>query len=131
MGDDIDAKAVLIASAAAAHRAERPVVLDIRELTPICDYFVICSGRSTVHTRAITDAIEEAADGADMRRLSREGSRNAKWIVLDYGDIVVHVFGPETREYYDLERLWRDGRTVPVPDAEIEEDDGPREAASV
>ena len=129
MGDDLEARAILIASAAAAHRAERPVVLDISGLTPICDYFVICSGRSTVHTRAITDAIEEAADEADMSRLHREGSRNAKWIVLDYGDVVVHVFGPETREYYDLERLWRDARIVPAPDAAVEED-GPREAAS-
>jgi ribosome-associated protein len=125
---DVEMKALLMASAAAARRAERPVVLDMRRLTPICDYFVICSGRSTVHTRAITDAIEEAAAEAQMGRRHREGGRDAKWIVLDYGDVVVHVFGPETREYYDLERLWRDARTVPVSEADMA-DEGTREAA--
>ena len=118
-----------MASAAVARRAERPVVLDLRKLTSICDYFVICSGRSRVHTRAITDAIEEAAAQAKLGRRHREGARDAKWIVLDYGDVVVHVFGPETREYYDLERLWRDALSVPVPD-EGAEDNSPREAAS-
>ncbi|MGD8237654.1 MAG: ribosome silencing factor [Armatimonadota bacterium] len=129
MDDDVEARALLIASAAAARQAERPVILDLRELTPICDYFVICSGRSAVHTRAITDAIEEAAGQAHMGRHHREGARDAKWIVLDYGDVVVHVFGQETREYYDLERLWRDARTVPVPEETVE-DGSPREAAS-
>jgi ribosome-associated protein len=127
--DDVEAKALLMARAARERRAEHPVVLDLRELTPICDYFVICGGRSTVHTRAITDAIERAAAEAHMGRRHREGGRDAKWIVLDYGDVVVHVFGPDTREYYDLERLWRDARTVPVA-AEGAEEGSPREAAS-
>ena len=130
MRDAAEAKALLIASAAAAKRAERPVVLDLRKLTPICDCFVICSGRSTVHTQAITDAIEEATAQADIRRHHREGDRDAKWIVLDYGDVVVHVFGPEMREYYDLERLWRDARCVPVPEQGVSKG-SQREAASV
>jgi len=130
LGDDVESKALLMARAASARRAERPVVLDLRELTLICDYFVICSGRSTVHTRAITDAIQQAADEACMERHHREGGRDAKWIVLDYGDVVVHVFGPETREFYDLERLWREARSVPVPEEGVEEG-SPREAASV
>ncbi|MFQ6096997.1 MAG: ribosome silencing factor [Armatimonadota bacterium] len=112
MHDD-DAKARLIAEAASSKRAERPVILDLRGLTPICDYFVICSGRSKVHVRAVTEAIEEAAATAGIRAHHREGGSDAAWVLMDYGDVVVHVFTPETRAYYDLEHLWGDARIVP------------------
>jgi len=112
--EDPEAKALLMAEAAHERRAERPVVLDMREVTPICDYFVICSGRSLVHTRAVAEAIEEAAAGARLKQRHHEGYEDARWIILDYGYVVVHVFNPEARDYYDLERLWADAREVSV-----------------
>lgn len=116
MLEDAEAKARLVAEAAHERRAERPVVLDVRELTPICDYFVICSGRSLVHTRAVAESVEEAAESARLEQRHREGYEDARWIILDYGYVVVHVFNPEARDYYDLERLWADAREVSVPE---------------
>ncbi len=115
MSEPTEAKAVTLALAAADRRAERPVVLDVRQLTPICDYFVICSGRSLVHTKAIAEHVEETAIGAGWRPRFREGYADAKWIVLDFGDVVTHVFSAEGRDYYDLDRLWRDARLVSLP----------------
>lgn len=103
----------MMAEAASAKHAERPVILDLRGLTPVCDYFVICSGRSKVHVQAVTEAVDEAAANAKLRAHHREGGADAPWVLLDYGDVVVHVFTPESRTYYDLERLWRDARVVP------------------
>ncbi|MFQ6131404.1 MAG: ribosome silencing factor [Armatimonadota bacterium] len=112
MAEEAEAQALLMAEAASDRRAERPIVLDVRELTPICDYFVICSGRSLVHTKAVAESIEEAAQEARLQRYHREGYEDARWIILDYGCVVVHVFSPEARDYYDLERLWADARQV-------------------
>ena len=117
MSEPTEAKAVTLALAAADRKAERPIVLDVRDLTPICDYFVICNGRSLVHTRAIAEHVEEVGVKAGWKPRFREGYSDAKWVVLDYGDVVVHVFSAEGRDYYDLDRLWRDAREVPLPDA--------------
>lgn len=88
------------------------VVLDLTELTPISDYFVICSGSSSMHARAIAEHIEMSCKKAGFRHLGIEGEQNAKWILIDYCDIVVHVFVDETRWFYNLERLWGDARRV-------------------
>ena len=88
------------------------VVLDLTELTPISDYFVICSGTSSMHARAISEHIEVTCKKAGFRRLGIEGEQNARWILIDYGDIVVHIFLDETRWFYNLERLWGDARRV-------------------
>ncbi len=88
------------------------VVLDLTELTPITDYFVICSGSSSMHARAISEHIEMSCKKAGFRHLGIEGEQNAKWILIDYYDIVVHIFIDETRWFYNLERLWGDARRV-------------------
>jgi len=88
------------------------VVLDLTGLTPITDYFVICSGSSSMHTRSISEYIQVSCKKAGFRRLGVEGEQNAKWILIDYCDIVVHIFVDETRWFYNLERLWGDARRV-------------------
>jgi ribosome-associated protein len=88
------------------------VVLDVSEPLVICDYFIICSGSNDRQVRAIAEEVERACRQHDARPLRREGEREAHWILLDFIDVVVHVFLQEEREYYDLERLWRDAPVV-------------------
>ena len=88
------------------------VVLDLTELTPITDYFVICSGTSSMHTRAISENIEICCKKAGFQHIGIEGEQNAKWILIDYCEVVVHIFLDETRWFYNLERLWGDARRV-------------------
>ena len=85
-------------------------VLNIRKLTPIADFFVIVSGNSTAQVTAIADEVEEKVLKAGKTEFSKEGYRSGRWILLDLGDIVVHIFHKEEREFYDLERLWTDNR---------------------
>ncbi len=89
-------------------------LLDIHELTTISDYFVIAAGSSTTQVQAMSDELEEkmALAGYEMRH--KEGFRNGRWILLDYGNIVVHLFHDEERQFYNLERLWVDAKTVLV-----------------
>ena len=105
------ARAWQAADAAEAKQAVDVVVLDLRDQTQVTDYFVICTGTSRVQIRAITNGILETMRDASPRAL-REGDEHAQWVLLDYGDVVVHVFGPEARAFYRLERLWGDARVV-------------------
>ncbi|MFN2544054.1 MAG: ribosome silencing factor [Actinomycetota bacterium] len=100
--------AVAAARAAADKQGERIVVMDVRELIVITDYFVIASGGSERQVRTIVEEIERALRDLDMKPVRREGDEDRRWVLLDFVDIVVHVFAPEERDYYDLERLWRD-----------------------
>ena len=84
------------------------VLLDVHELLVITDIFVIVSGGTRRQVQALTDAVEEASRAMDRKPLRREGQDDAQWVLLDYGDLVVHVFDTPTRAYYDLERLWGD-----------------------
>ena len=84
------------------------VLLDVHELLVITDIFVIASGNTRRQVQSLIDAVEEALRGQDRKPLRREGESEAQWVLLDYGDIVVHVFDTPTRDYYDLERLWGD-----------------------
>jgi ribosome-associated protein len=104
--------ALTAAAAASDKQARDVVVLDVSEPLVICDYFVICSGSNDRQVRAIAEAVEQACRGEGARPLRREGERDAHWILLDFIDVVVHVFNQEEREYYDLERLWRDAPVV-------------------
>ena len=104
--------AVAAARAAADKQGERVAVLDVRELIVITDYFVITSGGSQRQVRTLVEEIEKAMRGLDHRPIRREGVEDWRWVLLDYFDIVVHVFAEEEREYYDLERLWRDAPTL-------------------
>lgn len=100
------------------NRGRDIVILDLRELTPIFDYFVIATGSSRRQLHAISDEIDRVLD-REMRhgRLSVEGYEGSRWIVLDYGDVVVHLFDDEARDYYALEQLWSAAKRVPFEPA--------------
>jgi ribosome-associated protein len=105
--------AVAAARAAADKQATDVVVMDVSDLIVITDYFVICSGTSDRQVKTLVEEIERAVRGLGERPVRREGEPDAKWVLLDYVDVVVHVFAQEEREYYDLERLWRDAPRLP------------------
>jgi ribosome-associated protein len=107
--------AVMIAARAATDKkATDLVVLDLREVASFTEYFLICSGASTRQVQAVSNAVEEALLQSAKRPLHIEGYSSAEWILLDYGDFIVHVFGQASRRFYDLERLWRDAPRVEV-----------------
>jgi ribosome-associated protein len=111
MSDITISQAIATAAAEAARdkQAADVVVLDVAALLTITDYFVICSVASGPQLKAVTEAVEERIrTGLDRRPVRREGDAEGGWLLLDYIDVVVHVFGEEEREYYDLERLWSD-----------------------
>lgn len=105
------ARALRAAEAAEAKRAESVVVLDLRPLTLVADYFVICTSTSRVQMRAVVDHVADALADTGVRAV-REGDETGQWVLLDFGDVVVHVFGPEARAFYRLERLWGDAEVV-------------------
>jgi ribosome-associated protein len=88
------------------------VMLDVRNVVNIADYFVICTAETTRQINAVVEGIEQAFIGAGVGRRRREGATESGWVLLDYGDVIVHVFAPEERDYYRLDRLWRDAPPV-------------------
>ncbi len=108
------AKARIGARAALAKKAESLLVLDLQGISGIADYFVICCGNSTTQVRAVADAVEANLKAEGLRVYHREGLPESGWMLLDYGDVVVHVFLPETRQFYALERLWGDAPELPI-----------------
>jgi ribosome-associated protein len=105
-GLSAEEKAALMSRIATDRKALDIVVLGMRDASSITDYFLICSGGSERQVRAIADAIDEELGPLGLASLGVEGYREGQWILMDYGDVIVHVFSQETREYYDLERLW-------------------------
>jgi ribosome-associated protein len=93
-------------------KAKALKAVDISQLTTIAHYFVICSGTSVTHIKSLADNVEEKLQEQDIRPIHKEGYNSARWILLDYSDVVVHIFHEEDREFYGLERLWQDGRQV-------------------
>jgi ribosome-associated protein len=105
--------AAAAARAAASKQAEDVVVLDVSELIVITDHFVICTATSSRQIRSVVEEIERVLkERLGVRPARREGEGDAGWWLLDYIDVVVHVFGPVERDYYDLERLWRDAPRI-------------------
>ncbi|HEV3003615.1 MAG TPA: ribosome silencing factor [Pirellulales bacterium] len=103
------------ARTAAENRGRDIVILDMREVTPVFDYFVLATGSSRRQLHAMSEEIDRKLEGGmGDRRLGLEGYQDSRWILLDYGDVVIHLFEPEAREYYGLEDLWCDARRVPV-----------------
>lgn len=100
------------ARAAAGKQARDIRVLEVRDLIVITDYFVICSGATDRQVKAIVEGVEEELRAAGRRAARREGERQLRWVLLDFADVIVHVFLEEEREYYELERLWADAPTV-------------------
>ena len=87
-------------------------VIDIHTVSVIADYFVIASGTNSNQVQAIVDTVEEQLGRAGFEAKQIEGNRNSSWILMDYGDVIVHVFDEENRLFYDLERIWRDGKVL-------------------
>ena len=87
-------------------------IIDIHNVSVIADYFVIASGTNSNQVQAIVDNVEEQLGRAGFEAKQIEGNRNSSWIVMDYGDVIVHVFDEENRLFYDLERIWRDGKVL-------------------
>jgi ribosome-associated protein len=105
-------KRQLILDAAEDAKAERVRALDLRGKTLIADYFIVCSGTSDVHIRSVADKIQDAVRAVGERALRVEGYREATWVLLDYGDIVVHIMREETRQHYGLEAFWQNAPLI-------------------
>jgi ribosome-associated protein len=107
--------ALTAARVAEENRGRDIVVLDMRELTSVFDYFVIATGASVRQLHAISDEIELAVKNTlGDRKIGREGYTEGGWVLIDYGDVVVHLFDDKSRDYYGLEDLWSDARRVPL-----------------
>jgi ribosome-associated protein len=105
------------AYAAFSKKAERVVVLDLRHATAFTDFFVVCSGQNTRQVKAIVDAIEEGLrKTCGQKPVHVEGYGDSEWVLLDYFDFVIHVFTPESREFYALERLWGSAERTEIAD---------------
>lgn len=104
------------ASAAADKKADNLVILDLREIASFTEYFFICAGTNQRQVQAIADAVDEQLRKEKKRPMHIEGYTAAEWILLDYGDFIVHVFSANSRKFYDLERLWRDAKRIEVKD---------------
>lgn len=92
------------------HKASDIRVLEITDITSIADFFVLATGTSTTQVKALTDYVETDLKNAGVSPLRVEGYASSSWILMDYGSVLVHVFKEETRRFYDLERLWQDGK---------------------
>ena len=93
-------------------------IMKIRDISSIADYFVIAAGSSTTHVKSLADNVEYRLDGEGISVSHVEGYRSDSWILMDYVDVVVHIFSEEARDYYDLERLWEDGTVQDISDIE-------------
>jgi ribosome-associated protein len=114
--EPLDERLLLALHAAAEKKAHDLVVLDLREVASFTDYFVIASGTNVRQVQAVADEVQEQLRkrlGVKPARV--EGYNSAEWVLLDYGDFILHVFEEKSRRFYDLERLWRDAARVPLP----------------
>jgi ribosome-associated protein len=100
----------LVARAASDKKARDIVILDMEGVSLVADYFIICSANSTTQVQAIADNIEKKLDEQGIKLLRKEGHREARWVLLDYGSSVAHIFVEEDRQFYNLERLWGDAK---------------------
>lgn len=119
--EGLDERVLAALHAASEKKALDPVVLDLREIASFTDYFVIVSGANERQVQAVSDEIYESLKKSGHAAARVEGYKTAEWILLDYGDFVVHVFEQKARRFYDLERLWRESKRVELP-AELSTD---------
>ncbi len=113
---DLDERAQLAVDCMSEKKAVNTVVLDLREVADFTDFFIVTSATNIRQAQAIADEIEEQLKKLLDSRVTRiEGYRTAEWILLDYGDFLVHIFEQKARQFYDLERLWRDAKRVELP----------------
>jgi ribosome-associated protein len=109
---DVEARCRQVVAAAEERKAYDLRVLQLGEVTSFTDYFLICSGTSGRQVQAIADAVQQTMKSEGVRPLQIEGYKNARWVLMDYGDFIVHIFDQETRLFYRLERLWADAPDV-------------------
>lgn len=95
-------------------KANEVTIIDIRELSCMADYFIIASGSNINQVHAMSDFVEEELQKNNMKPSHIEGYRNANWILMDYGDFIIHIFDEESREFYDLERIWKGGKVLDI-----------------
>ena len=107
---------VAAARAAADKKAAHLTAIDVSERLGLTDVFLLASGSNDRHVHAIVDAVDEAMQSAGAKRRTREGFADAHWVLMDYGDVVVHVLQNEDREFYSLERLWKDCPVIELPE---------------
>ncbi|MCU0452675.1 MAG: ribosome silencing factor [Bacteroidetes bacterium] len=110
------ALAQLIANTMLSKKAHDVITMDLRKVTSTADFFVVCSADSDTQVRAIADAVDQATDEAGSPVWKQEGRQAMTWVILDFVDVVAHVFHRESRTFYNLERLWADAKTVAVTD---------------
>lgn len=114
---DLDEEVKLALHCAADKKAVNLVALDLREIASFAEFFIIATGLNQRQVQAIADEIEEQLKKQlNSRAVRIEGYSAAEWVLMDYGDFIVHIFEKEAREFYDLERLWRDARKVELPE---------------
>lgn len=106
--------AKLCVRAALEKKAADPLILDVRKLCSFADFFVILSGRSTRHVQGLAEAVEEELRSKRVSTSKSEGLKEGSWVLLDYGDVIVHIFYAETRKFYDIEGLWHDAKRIKV-----------------
>ena len=106
--------AKLCVKAALEKKAADPLILDVRKLCSFADFFVILSGRSTRHVQGLAEAVEEELRSKRVSTSKSEGLKEGSWVLLDYSDVIVHIFYAETRKFYDIEGLWHDAKRIRV-----------------
>ncbi|HEV2883500.1 MAG TPA: ribosome silencing factor [Pyrinomonadaceae bacterium] len=113
--EELDDRIMMALTAASEKKSLDPVVLDLRDIASFTDFFVITSGNNERQVQAISDEVFETLKKAGSPAARVEGYKTAEWILLDYGDFIVHVFDEKARKFYDLERLWRESKRVELP----------------
>ena len=114
MNEQSAAMAVMAVKCLEDKKAENIQVIDISEISVLGDYFIIANGSNRNQIQAMSDHVEETLGRAGFTPKQIEGYNNANWVLLDFRDVIIHIFDPDTRSYYDLERIWRDGKAVDI-----------------
>lgn len=109
-------QSILTAKAISSKKGLNIKLIEIGDISSFADYMVIATGTSSTHVKAIADEVEYQLDEAGISVSHIEGYRSNSWILLDYVDVIVHIFSDEAREFYDLERLWQDGKEIDISD---------------
>lgn len=120
MNQEFSLKVMDFAKILSSKQADDIVCINVSDLTIIADYFIVATGRSAVHVKSLADELEEALAKQGIFPTRKEGYSEGRWIVLDFNDILVHVFHKDEREFYNIERLWTDGNNVLKYNDEIE-----------
>ena len=109
--------AILAAEAAADKKAEDIIAIEVAEMIVVTDYFVICTAANDIQARAIANEVEDRLREAGLRTIGREGEADGRWVLIDFADLVLHVFQPEERDFYRLEKLWSEAPVLELPAA--------------